>query len=60
MFIAHIGKSVMYKCNRKSEISVKRYTYYPVNAFKMVQNLQNKAKEVTLSIFRQRVKDLCM
>ena len=54
MFIAHIGKSVMYKifwCSRKSEIIVKRYTYYPVNAFKMVQNLQNKANEVTLKYF---------
>ena len=48
MFIAHIGKSVVYKSSRKSEIIVKRYTYYPVNAFKTVQNLQNKANEVTL------------
>ena len=33
MFIAHIGKSVMYKifwCSRKSEIIVKRYTYYDI------------------------------
>ena len=30
---------------------MKRYTYYPVNAFKMVQNLQNKANEVTLKYF---------
>ena len=65
MFIAHIGKSVVYKCSRKSEISVKRYTYYPVNAFKMVQNLQNKANEVTLKYFsptlvKKRVKVFCM
>ena len=30
---------------------MKRYTYYPVNAFKMVQNLQDKANEVTLEYF---------
>ena len=55
MFIAHIGKSVIYKCSRKSmkwqweKIHVQ--LYYPVNAFKMVQNLQNKANEVTLKYF---------
>ena len=42
MFIAHIGKSGVYKCSRKSEISVKRYTHYLVNAFEMVQNFITK------------------
>ena len=44
---------------------MKRYTYYPVSAFKMVQNLQNKANEVTLKYFsatlvKKRVKVFLM
>ena len=33
---------------------MKRYTYYPVNVFKVVQNLQDKANEVTLKYFSPR------
>ena len=70
MFIAHIGKSVINYINAVERVKwqwekIHVQLYYPVNAFEMVQNLQNKANEVSLRYFspklvKKRVKVFCM